>query len=180
MNSNNGWMLTKTLSFLETKKLEDAYNFIIDSFVRQEELKARYIEIYVRNKKIESQIEDLLKASITITGDYMYQSKFIQKYHINLKCKGEHIELVKQKDSINTCMQFKPVIKDNIYTIYFKDTNVLLYDGITTQSITIDEYKLLHNDKKKILIKTNYEEDLKVFRQDYFIKADTLIASHFR
>ena len=48
MNSNNGWMLTKTLSFLETKKLEDAYNFIIDSFVRQEELKARYIEIYTQ------------------------------------------------------------------------------------------------------------------------------------
>ena len=230
MNSNNGWMLTKTLSFLETKKLEDAYNFIIDSFVRQEELKARYIEIYVRNKKIESQragkddkndciynailksynykkdllpstirsakllkkrlniertdkipfdripeIEVLLKASITITGDYTYQSKFIQKYHINLKCKDEHIELVKQKDSINTCMQFKPVTKDNIYTIYFKDTNVLLYDGITTQSITIDEYKLLQYDKKKLLVKVNNEEDLKVFRQNYFIKADTLI-----
>ena len=79
---------------------------------------------------------------------------------------------MRQKDSINTC---KPVTKDNIYTIYFKDMNVLLYDGITTETITIDEYKLLQYDKKKLLVKVKNEEDLKVDRQNYFIKADTLI-----
>ncbi len=120
-------------------------------------------------------IEELFKSSFSITGSFEYRSKEIKRCHINLKCKGEHIELIKPVDKIKTGV-YKEREKQNIYTIYFKDTSdVLVYNGKTIETLSIDEYKLLQKDYNYMLLICNSEKNLKTDRSDFFMKADMLI-----
>ena len=121
------------------------------------------------------QIEQLFKSSFSISGSYEYQSPEIKRCHINLKCTDEHIELIKPTDKIKTGV-YKVREKQNIYTIYFKDTSdVLIYNGITIETISIDEYKILQKDYKYMLLICDSEENLKTDRYNFFMKADLLL-----
>ena len=120
-------------------------------------------------------IEELFKASFSISGSYEYRSKEIKLCHINLKCTDEHIELIKPADKIKTGV-YKVRDKQNIYTIYFKpDSDILVYNGKTIESISIDEYKILQKDYKYMLLICESEENLKTDRSNFFMKADMLI-----
>ena len=230
MSNNTGWMLTKWLTYNETKAIQDSYNFIIDSSPNIE-LKARYFEIYVCNKPKQvkrigatddkndclfnaiskaynyntdllppniktakafkkilnlertdkvtfdllPQIEELFKSSFSIAGSYEYQSKEIKRCHINLKCTDEHIDLIKPIDKVKNGV-FKVIDKQNIYTIYFKpDSNILVYNGKTIETLSIDEYKILQKDYQYMLLISDSEDKLKTDRYDYFMKADLLL-----
>ena len=121
------------------------------------------------------QIEQLFKASFNITGSYEYQSPDIKLCHINLKCNGEHIELIKPADKIKTDVYVARNKKD-IYTIYFKpDSSILVYNGKTIETLSIDEYKLLQKSYQYMLLLCDSEENLKTDRYNYFMKADLLL-----
>ena len=121
------------------------------------------------------QIEQLFKSSFSISGSHKYQSKEIKLCHINLKCTGEHIELIKPIDKIKTDV-YEARDKKNIYTIYFKpDSDILVYNGITIESLSIDEYKLLQKSYQYMLLISDSEDNLKSDRYNYFMKADMLL-----
>ena len=45
--NNRGWMLSRELKYNEMKNLETSYNYLIDSDLQVEDLKAQYFNIYV-------------------------------------------------------------------------------------------------------------------------------------
>jgi hypothetical protein len=122
-------------------------------------------------------VEELFKCSFTVSGDYKYQSKEIQKYHINLKCQEEHITLKYHKDNVMKNSFIKPYKKENIYTIFYDEDLFSIYNGKEIKQITKDEYKETYEcgDYKYMLLCCQSSESLVEDRDSFLLKADQLL-----
>jgi hypothetical protein len=120
------------------------------------------------------QLEIILKASFTITGDDEYQSKQIKPYNICLKSKKSHVTLKNNTSKILIKVPYKPIAKDCIFTLCFDDGVIYLYDG-TTRIIDVDDYNEIKNDRKKyMLLISKSVSEMEKDRNDFFHKADRL------
>ena len=114
-------------------------------------------------------LEDILKCSFCVSGNFEYTSDEIKKFNINLNVKDEHIKLKcnKGRDTRLRSKKIIPVkfVNEKIYCLF--DDSVLELDN--------PAYNKIIDDSEILILKCLPEDDLQIKYNDYIQKADNLI-----
>lgn len=228
--TNNGWMFSRETKHENIDKFDDSYSYLVDSNVNIDELKARYVELYVlekprrivvgasknnlndclfnailkafnfntnllpqgfqrpsslksklglkRDEKIPVElfpkVEELYNVSFIINGEATYTSDIIRKQNICLTIKNGHVEVRQNESEVKPFFRFKEVKPENIIVIYFDADEIVKYDGICKETISIDEYEQLKKDAQKMIVKCDSLENMSECHENYIKKADIL------
>lgn len=128
------------------------------------------VDLTTKNFKL---LEEVMKCSFIISGDYQYSSCEMKKFNISLHVKGEHITPKFNKDRE---MNIFPRKKEDIYFVKFDGHNIILFNGQEKQ-ISDKQYSELKEQSKNMLIECKLEDDFKVVYKAHFDKVDQLIIS---
>ena len=133
---------------------------------------------YDRNDKVELneelflKLEELIKCSFIVSGDFSYVSKEMKKVNISLKVKGEHITPTYNEGKESKLF---PRSKENILSLQFVDDKIFVFDGKVKKEINDEEYKQYTENSKYLLIKCKGKDTIEETLNKYIKKADRLL-----
>ena len=124
-----------------------------------------------------SVLENILNCSFEVSGDVAYISDEKKPKNINLNLKNGHYNFLSNGLSLKVnSVKIKSITDDNIYSYKITDGEAIIFNGIETKILCMEDYRKLENSG--ILFVNAKKDELDVCRDNYLKKAKYLFEKY--